>query len=80
MRLLRWKRQSNRMRQRVESGQRTYTEPTGRQRRKYRVTQRDFMGHLVWTIAPKVNAGRSTSFTCMAAGTLTALPHNTGPS
>ncbi len=57
VRLLRWKRHSNRMRQRVESGQRTYTEPTRRHRRKYRVTQRDFMGHLVWTIAPKENAG-----------------------
>lgn len=57
VRLLRWKRESNRMRQRVESGKRTYTEPTRRQRLKYRVTQRDFRGHPVWTIAPKQNPG-----------------------
>jgi acetyl esterase/lipase len=58
VRLLRWKRESNRMRQRVESGQTTYTEPTRRQRRKYEVTQRDFRGHAVWTIAPKQNPTR----------------------
>jgi acetyl esterase/lipase len=58
VRLLRWKRASNRMRQRVESGRQTYTEPTRRQRRNYRVTQRDFRGQLVWTIAPKHDAGR----------------------
>lgn len=58
VRLLRWKRASNRMRERVESGRTTYTEPTRRQRRKYRVTKRDFRGHLVWTIAPRENAGR----------------------
>lgn len=58
VRLLRWKRASNRMRQRVESGKTTYTEPTRRQRRKYHVTHRDFRGHLVWTIAPKQNTGR----------------------
>jgi acetyl esterase/lipase len=57
VRLLRWKRASNRMRQRVESGKQTYTEPTRRQRRKYRVEKRDFRGHLVWTIAPKQNTG-----------------------
>jgi len=56
VRLLRWKRASNRMRQRVESGQRTYTEPKRRHRQKYEVTQRDFRGHLVWTIAPKQNS------------------------
>ena len=58
VRLLRWKRASNQMRQRVESGQRTYTEPTRRHRRKYEVTKRDFRGHLVWTIAPKQNGRR----------------------
>ena len=57
VRLLRWKRESNRMRQRVESGQTTYTEPTRRQRRKYHVTQRDFRGQAVWTITPKQNQG-----------------------
>ena len=58
VRLLRWKRASNRMRERVESGKTTYTEPTRRQRRKYDVAQRDFRGHLVWTIAPKQNPTR----------------------
>jgi len=43
------------MRERVESGKRTYTEPTRRQRRKYRVTRKDFRGHAGWTIAPKQN-------------------------
>lgn len=57
VRLMRVKRTVNRMRQRAESGQTTYTEPTRRQRRNYRVTSRDFKGHLVWTIAPKTNAG-----------------------
>jgi monoterpene epsilon-lactone hydrolase len=55
--LLRVKRTVNRMRQRVESGQQTYTEPSRRMRRKHRVTKRDFNGHLVWTIAPRENAG-----------------------
>ena len=58
VRLLRWKRESNRMQQRVESGRRTSTEPTRRQRRKYHVTHRDFRGHAVWTIAPKQKASR----------------------
>lgn len=58
VRLLRWKRESNRMRQRVESGQTTYTEPTRRQRRKYHITQRDFRSHAVWTIATKQNSTR----------------------
>lgn len=57
VRLLRMKRASNRSRQRIESGQRTYTEPTRRHRRKYRVEKRDVNGHLVWTIAPKQNIG-----------------------
>ena len=57
VRMLRWKRDSNRMQQRVESGRQTYTEPTSRHRRKYRITKSDYNGHLVWTIAPKQNAG-----------------------
>ena len=58
VRLLRWKRASNRMRERVESGRQTYTEPTRRQCRKYLVSKRNFRGHLVWTIKPKQNPGR----------------------
>ena len=53
VRLLRMKRSSNRMRQRVERGQRTYTEPTRRLHRKHRISKRDVNGHLVWTIAPR---------------------------
>jgi acetyl esterase/lipase len=59
VRLLRLKGDADRARRRIESGRRTYTEPTRRHRRKYRVTQRDFRGHLVWTIAPKENAGNT---------------------
>ena len=58
VRLMRYKRTVNRMRQRVENGEQTYTEPTRRQRRKYEVTQSDRNGHLVWTIAPKAGAAR----------------------
>lgn len=58
MRLMRTKRTVNRMRQRVENGEQTYTEPTPRQRRKYQVSNMDRNGHLVWTIAPKIGAGR----------------------
>lgn len=54
--LLRMKRSVNRTRQRVESGKRTYTEPTRRLRRKHCITKRSVNGHLVWTIAPKENA------------------------
>jgi len=57
IRLLRVKRSSNRLRQRLASGKRTYTEPTRKHRRKYHVTKRDVGGHLVWTIAPLRNAG-----------------------
>ena len=56
--LLRMKRTSNRLRQRVESGDRTYTEPSRRLHRKHQITKRELNGHLVWTIAPKQNAGR----------------------
>jgi len=49
------KRTVNRLRQRVESGERTYTEPSERLHRKHRISKRDVNGHLVWTIAPKEN-------------------------
>src|SRR5688572_20743193 len=52
VRLLRMKRASNRTRERVERGERTYTEPTRRLHRKHRISKRDVNGHLVWTIAP----------------------------
>ena len=55
--VLRMKRTVNRMRQRVESGKRTYTEPSRRQHRKHHITKSEVNGHLVWTIAPKENAG-----------------------
>ena len=41
------------MRERVERGERTYTEPTRRLHRKHRISKRDVNGHLVWTIAPR---------------------------
>jgi len=56
LRLLRVKRTMNRLRQRVESGERTYTEPSKRLHRKHRVSKREVNGHLVWTVAPKQNA------------------------
>ena len=58
LRVIGWKRTSNRMRQRVENGKRTYTEPSARLRRKHRISKREVDGHLVWTIAPKENPGR----------------------
>ena len=58
LRLLRYKRTVNRMRQRVESGDRTYTEPSARLHQKHRISKREVNGHLVWTIAPKQNPGR----------------------
>ena len=58
VRLMRVKRTVNRMRQRVENGEQTYTEPTRRQRRDYHVTCSDRNGHLVWTIAPLAGAAR----------------------
>jgi len=57
VRLLRMKRTTNRMQQRVERGDRTYTEPSRRLRRKHRISKRTVDGHLVWTVAPKENAG-----------------------
>lgn len=51
--VMRMKRTVNRMRQRVENGERTYTEPSRRLHRKHRVSQRNVNGHRVWTIEPK---------------------------
>jgi acetyl esterase/lipase len=56
LRLMRMKRTVNRMRQRVENGDRTYSEPSKRLHRKHLITKRTIDGHLVWTIAPKQNA------------------------
>jgi monoterpene epsilon-lactone hydrolase len=53
---MRMKRTVNRMRQRVESGDRTYTEPSRRMHRRHQISKRELNGHLVWTIAPKENA------------------------
>ena len=58
LRIIGMKRTVNRMRQRVESGDRTYTEPSPALHRKHRISKRDVNGHLVWTIAPKQNPGR----------------------
>ena len=51
--LTRMKRTVNRMRQRVESGERTYTEPSQRHHRQHQISKREINGHLVWTIAPR---------------------------
>ena len=59
LRLMRMKRTVNRMRQRVESGDRTYSEPSKRLRRKYLIAKQTINSHLVWTIAPKQNASGS---------------------
>jgi len=56
LRLTRMKRTVNRMRQRVESGDRTYSEPSKRHHRKHLISKRTIDGHLVWTVAPKQNA------------------------
>ena len=55
LRLTRMKRTVNRMRQRVESGERTYTEPSRRLQQKHQISKRKVNGHLVWTIAPREN-------------------------
>ena len=55
LRVLRTKRTVNRTRERVENGERTYTEPSRRLHRKHRISRREVNGHLVWTIAPKVD-------------------------
>jgi len=51
--LTRMKRTVNRMQQRVESGERTYTEPSPRLHRQHKISKRTVDGHLVWTIAPR---------------------------
>lgn len=56
LRILRTKRTVNRMRERVATGERTYTEPPHRLYQKHRISKREVNGHLVWTIAPKENA------------------------
>lgn len=55
--VLRMKKTVNRMRERVERGDRTNTEPSRRLHRKHHISKRDVNGHLVWTIAPKQAAG-----------------------
>jgi len=55
LRLMRMKRTVNRIRQRVESGNRTYTEPSKRLHRKYQIAKRTINSHLVWTISPRQN-------------------------
>ena len=47
----------NRLQDRVESGERTYTEPSRRLQRKHLITTRQVNGHKVWTIAPRQNVG-----------------------
>ena len=56
LRLMRMKRTVNLLRQRVESGDRTYSEPSPRMHQKHRISKRELNGHIVWTIAPKLNA------------------------
>ena len=56
--VLRMKRTVNRMRERVERGERTYTEPSRRMHRKHHISKSFINDHLVWTIAPKENSGR----------------------
>ena len=51
--LTRMKRTVNRMRQRVESGERTYTEPSPRLHRTHQIIKRDGDGHLVWIVSPR---------------------------
>src|SRR6185369_9148313 len=53
--ITRMKRTVNRMRQRVENGERTYTEPSPRMYRQHQISKREIDGHLVWTIAPLTN-------------------------
>lgn len=57
LRLLRTKRTVNRMRQRVENGEQTYTEPSKRLYHKHHISKQLRNNHLVWTIAPKQNSG-----------------------
>lgn len=57
LRLMRMKRTVNRLQQRVANGDRTYTEPSPKLHRKHHISKRQLNGRLVWTIAPKENAG-----------------------
>jgi epsilon-lactone hydrolase len=59
VRLMRVKRTVNRMRERVENGEQTYTEPTRKQRSRYDISKSDRNGHIVWTIAPRAGVARS---------------------
>src|ERR1044072_9466502 len=54
--LTRMKRTVNRLRERVESGERTYSEPSARHHREHEISKREINGHLVWTIAPREKA------------------------
>jgi hypothetical protein len=71
--LMRMKRTVNRMRQRVEIGERTYTEPSPRLHRKHQISKRELNGHL-----RRRSPAASMSSTCMAARTSTASPRSTG--
>lgn len=50
------KKSVNRMQQRVESGERTYNEPTSKHHKKHLITLQEDNGHKVWTVAPKAFA------------------------
>ena len=71
--ITRMKRTVNRMRQRVESGERTYTEPSPRMHREHQISKREINGHLVWTIAPLKNA-----VAAIVAGEVDAVMFTTG--
>jgi acetyl esterase/lipase len=51
--VIRMKRTVNRMKERVESGERTYTEPTKKHHQKHNISTHEVNGHQVWTMAPK---------------------------
>ncbi|MEO6392194.1 MAG: alpha/beta hydrolase [Pyrinomonadaceae bacterium] len=55
LRVIGVKRDLNRLEQRVANKERTKTEPTRRQRRKYAISTRELKGHKIWTIAPHEN-------------------------
>ncbi len=55
--LLRTKRTVNRMRQRVANGEQTYTEPSKQLYQKHQISKQLHNNHLVWTMAPKQDAG-----------------------
>jgi hypothetical protein len=80
LRLMRMKRTVNRMRQRVESGDRTYSEPSKRLHRKHLITKRAIDGHLVWTIAPKQNATDKAQAPVCVGDRVVACERNGGES